>query len=60
VHLAAKLESSDLIYVLSSKIMGYDLKDIFQFYGLSVTDTARASIAMLNLPTAPSRSMHNL
>ena len=47
------LSRPDLIYVLSSKIMGYDLKDIFQFYGLSVTDTARASIAMLNLPTAP-------
>lgn len=43
----------DLIYVLTSKIMGYDLKDFYTLYGLPVTATAHASVAMLNLPRAP-------
>lgn len=43
----------DLIYVLTSKIMGYDLKDFYRLYGLPVTATAHASVAMLNLPRAP-------
>lgn len=47
------LSRPDMIYVLSSKIMGYDLKEMFKLYGLPVTDTARASIAMLNLADAP-------
>ncbi|WP_228146139.1 ImpA family metalloprotease [Acinetobacter sp. ANC 4648] len=47
------LSRPDLLYVLSSKIMGYDLKKMFQLYGLPVTDTAHTSVAMLNLPEAP-------
>ena len=43
----------DMIYLLSSKIMGYDLKDVFNLYGLATSSTAQSSIAMLNLPTAP-------
>lgn len=42
-----------MIYLLSSKIMGYDLKDVFNLYGLAISSTAQSSIAMLNLPTAP-------
>ena len=50
---AKSMSRPDLIYVLSSKIMGYDLKDFYTLYGLPVTATAHASVAMLNLPTAP-------
>lgn len=37
-----------MIYLLSSKIMGYDLKDVFNLYGLATSSTAQSSIAMLN------------
>ena len=47
------LSRPDMIYVLSSKIIGYDLKEMFKLYGLPVTDTARASVDMLNLDEAP-------
>ncbi|WP_228146834.1 ImpA family metalloprotease [Acinetobacter sp. ANC 4470] len=47
------LSRPDMIYVLSSKIMGYDLKEMFKLYGVPVTDTAHTSIAMLKLPMAP-------
>ena len=47
------LSRPDLVYVLSSKIMGYDLKAMFALYGLPVSDTAHASVALLNLPMAP-------
>lgn len=47
------LTRPDLIYVLSSKIMGYDLKQLFTLYGLPVTDNAKASIALLGLADAP-------
>ena len=47
------LSRPDLLYVLSSKIIGYDLKAMFTLYGLPVTETAHASVALLNLPTAP-------
>lgn len=50
---AKDLSRPDMIYVLSSKIMGYDLKEMFKLYGLPVTDTAHTSIAMLKLPMAP-------
>lgn len=43
----------DMIYLLSSKIIGYDLKDVFNLYGLAISSTAQSSIAMLKLPTAP-------
>ena len=47
------LSRPDMIYVLSSKIMGYDLKEMFRLYGVPVTETAHASVAMLQLPMAP-------
>ena len=47
------LSRPDLVYVLSSKIIGYDLKEVFKLYGLPVTTQAHTSIAMLNLPQAP-------
>lgn len=47
------LSRPDMLYVLSSKIMGYDLKAMFALYGLPITDTARASVALLKLPEAP-------
>jgi len=43
----------DMIYLLSSKIMGYDLKNLFTLYGIPVSDTAHSSIAMLGLTVAP-------
>ena len=43
----------DMIYLLSSKIIGYDLKDVFNLYGLTISSTAQSSIAILKLPTAP-------
>ena len=43
----------DMIYLLSSKIIGYDLKDVFNLYGLAISSTAQSSVAMLKLPTAP-------
>ena len=50
---ANDLSRPDMIYVLSSKIMGYDLKEMFKLYGLPLTDIARASVGMLNLDEAP-------
>lgn len=47
------LSRPDMLYVLSSKIMGYDLKAMFALYGLPVTETAHASVALLKLPEAP-------
>lgn len=43
----------DMIYLLSSKIIGYDLKDVFNLYGLAISSTTQSSVAMLKLPTAP-------
>lgn len=43
----------DMIYLLSSKIIGYDLKDVFNLYGLAISSTAQSSVAMLKQPTAP-------
>ena len=47
------LENHDLLYVLSSKIVGRDLKDVFAMYGLALTATSLGSVADLGLPTAP-------
>ncbi len=47
------LSRPDMLYVLSSKIMGYDLKAMFALYGLPVTETAHTSVALLKLPEAP-------
>ncbi|WP_394261067.1 ImpA family metalloprotease [Moraxella boevrei] len=43
----------ELVYMLSSKIVGKDLKDVFNLYGLPISDKAKSSVAMLNLPVAP-------
>lgn len=43
----------ELIYMLSSKIVGYDLKDVFTLYGLPISSTAHQSVEKLQLPTAP-------
>lgn len=43
----------ELNYMLTSKIIGYDMKNVYQMYGLPISDKARQSVAMLNLPTAP-------
>ncbi|WP_373974468.1 ImpA family metalloprotease [Chitinibacter sp. SCUT-21] len=47
-----KISNPDLLYVLSSKIIGRDLRSIFAMYGISVSQTALDSIADLNLPLA--------
>ncbi|WP_274902351.1 hypothetical protein [Psychrobacter sp. DAB_AL62B] len=47
------LSRPDMLYVLSSKIIGYDLKAMFALYGLPTTETAQASIALLKSPEAP-------
>ncbi len=43
----------ELAYVLSSKILGYDLVDVFTLYGLPLSDKAKQSVGLLNLPKAP-------
>ncbi len=43
----------ELTFMLSSKIIGYDLTDVFAFYGLPLSNTAKQSVARLNLPKAP-------
>ncbi|MDO5651629.1 MAG: ImpA family metalloprotease [Moraxella sp.] len=43
----------ELVYMLSSKIIGKDMKDVFEMYGLPVSAKAHGSVAMLNLPVAP-------
>ncbi|WP_174668367.1 hypothetical protein [Psychrobacter sp. DAB_AL32B] len=47
------LSRPDMLYVLSSKIIGYDLKAMFALYGLPITETAQDSVALLKLPEAP-------
>lgn len=42
----------ELLYVLSSKIIGQDLRDIFSMYGIPLSSTALNSIAALSLPLA--------
>lgn len=42
----------ELVYMLSSKIMGTDLKKHFEMYGLPVSTKAHESVALLNLPVA--------
>ncbi len=43
----------ELTFMLASKIIGYDLTDFFTLYGLPLSDTAKQSVAKLNLPKAP-------
>ncbi|MBM5571626.1 MULTISPECIES: ImpA family metalloprotease [Deefgea] len=46
------ISNPDLLFVLSSKIIGKDLRAIFAMYGMSVSQTARDSVASLGLPIA--------
>ncbi|MGY0197530.1 ImpA family metalloprotease [Leptothrix sp. BB-4] len=45
--------NQDLVYVLSSKIIGRDLRRIFALYGIPLSSTAMDSVADLGLPVAP-------
>lgn len=46
------VSNEDLLYVISSKVIGKDLRDIFTMYGIPVTQKALDSIAVLGLDTA--------
>lgn len=47
------IDNKDLIYVLSSKIIGRDMRGIFAMHGVPLSSTALASVADLGLPLAP-------
>lgn len=47
------ISNSDLLYVLSSKIVNGDLRLIFAMYGMTLSQTALDSVADLNLPIIP-------
>ncbi len=47
-----KISNEDLLFVLSSKIIGKDLRKIFAMYGLPVSQKALDSVADLKLPVA--------
>lgn len=47
------ISNPDLLFVLSSKIIGKDLRNIFAMYGITLTQTALDSVAALNLPVLP-------
>lgn len=47
------ISNPDLIFVLSSKIIGQDLRTIFAMYGITLSQTALDSVADLNLPVLP-------
>ncbi|QZA77372.1 ImpA family metalloprotease [Deefgea tanakiae] len=44
------ISNPDLLYVLSSKIIGKDLRTIFAMYGMTVSQTALDSVASLGFP----------
>ncbi len=46
------ISNPDLLYVLSSKIIGKDVRAIFAMYGMTVSQTALDSVASLGLPIA--------
>jgi hypothetical protein len=46
------IENRDLLYVLGSKIIGQDLRNIFFMYGIPLTQTSLDSVASLNLCVA--------
>ena len=48
-----KIANEDLLYVLSSKIIGRDLRAQFAMYGIPLTQTALDSVADLGLPAQP-------
>ncbi|QDL53589.1 ImpA family metalloprotease [Rhodoferax aquaticus] len=47
------IENEDLFYVLSSKIIGQDMRKHFAMYGIPLSQTALDSVADLALPIAP-------
>ncbi|NDV12914.1 ImpA family metalloprotease [Crenobacter caeni] len=44
------IANHELLYVLSSKIIGRDLRQLFELYGIPLSATAVGSVADLNLP----------
>jgi hypothetical protein len=48
-----KISNPDLLYVLSSKMIGRDLRTVFAMYGITLSQTALDSVADLNLSLAP-------
>jgi immunomodulating metalloprotease len=46
------ISNHELLYVLSSKIIGQDVRKIFAMYGLPLSQTALDSVADLKLPLA--------
>jgi hypothetical protein len=46
------IENRDLLYVLGSKIIGQDLRNVFFMYGIPLTQTSLDSVASLNLCVA--------
>ena len=48
----SKIPNYELLYVLGSKIVGQDLRNIFTMYGLPLSTTATDSVARLNLCVA--------
>ncbi|RQW29153.1 hypothetical protein EHS17_02405 [Rhodobacteraceae bacterium CH30] len=44
------ISNHELVYVLSSKIIGRDLRQLFEMYGIPLSATALDSVADLNLP----------
>jgi len=53
------ITNHELLYVLSSRIIGQDLRKLFWMYGLPLGETALGSVADLGLPMAP-RSFYAL
>lgn len=47
------ITNHELLYALSSKIIGRDMRQVFTMYGLPLSDVALRSVAELNLPMAP-------
>lgn len=43
----------ELDYILSSVILGYDLKHLYTVYGIPLSGKAKSSVQMLNLPDVP-------
>ena len=49
------ISNHDLLYVLSSRLIGQDLRQVFGMYGIPLSETALGSVADLGLPLAPRR-----
>jgi hypothetical protein len=47
------IANHELIYVLSSKIIGRDLRRVFAMYGVPLSSTALDSVGDLGLPVEP-------